>query len=83
MDRTTCKRRGRLLPEEFHHGLTGLLSKDTAGFARDLATLFRDERLRAALGSQARIEARAAFASESVVERVEQVYRSLLEPRAA
>jgi glycosyltransferase involved in cell wall biosynthesis len=66
-----------------HHGRTGLLSKDAEGFARDLGALFKDDRLRAALGSHARIEARAAFAADSVVERIEQVYRSLLEPRAA
>ncbi len=66
-----------------HPGVTGLLSRDVAGFAEDLGTLFRDERLRAALGSQARVEARATFAAESVVERIEHVYRSLLEPRAA
>src|SRR6185295_14540806 len=66
-----------------HHGLTGLLSTDPEGLARDLARLFQDERLRSSLGSQARIEAHATFAAPSVVERVEHVYRSLLEPRAA
>ncbi|HXT69578.1 MAG TPA: glycosyltransferase family 4 protein [Vicinamibacterales bacterium] len=66
-----------------HHGLTGLLSKDPQGFAADLRTLANDDRLRAALGSQARIEAKSAFSAASVVERIEQVYRSLLEPRAA
>lgn len=66
-----------------HHGLTGLLSKDPVGFSRDLARLFQEERLRHALGSQARIEAHATFAAASVVERIEKVYRSLLEPRAA
>jgi glycosyltransferase involved in cell wall biosynthesis len=66
-----------------HHGLTGLLSKTPEEFARDLGRLFSDEHLRTALGSQARIEAHSAFASSSVVERIEQVYRSVLEPRAA
>jgi glycosyltransferase involved in cell wall biosynthesis len=65
------------------HGTTALLSQDPEGFARDLRRLFEDERLRAALGSRARSEAHAAFSAASVVERVEQVYRSLLEPRAA
>jgi glycogen(starch) synthase len=66
-----------------HPGLTGMLSIDADGFARDLARLFTDERLRVSLGSQARVEAHARFSAPSVVERVEQVYRSLLEPRAA
>lgn len=66
-----------------HHGLTGLLSRDPAGLARDLARLASDERLRTSLGQQARIEARSAFGAASVVERIERVYRSLLEPRAA
>ena len=65
------------------HGATGLLSTDPAGFARDLERLFTDERLRAALGSRARVQAHASFSAESVVERIEQVYRSVLEPRAA
>jgi len=55
----------------------------SAAFSRDLARLFTDERLRAALGARARIEAHAAFSAASVVERIEQVYRSVLEPRAA
>jgi glycogen(starch) synthase len=66
-----------------HPGLTGLLSSDAAGLSRDLARLFGDGRLRDALGAQARIEARATFGASSIVERVEQVYRSLLQPRAA
>jgi glycosyltransferase involved in cell wall biosynthesis len=66
-----------------HHGLTGLLSKDPAGLSRDLARLASDERLRTSLGTQARIEARSAFAASSIVERIERVYRSVLEPRAA
>ena len=66
-----------------HHEVTGLLSQDPEGFAADLRRLFEDQRLRAALGLRARVEARSAFAAASVVERVEQVYRSLLEPRAA
>ncbi len=66
-----------------HPGLTGLLSADAAGLSRDLHTLFTDERLRASLGAQARIETHAKFSASSVVERVEQVYRGLLSPRAA
>jgi len=65
------------------HGRTGLLSTDVAGFTRDLARLAGDDRLRAALGAAARRSAREKFSSASVVERVEQVYRGLLRPRAA
>jgi glycogen synthase len=66
-----------------HHEVTGLLSNDPAAFSRDLARLYTDERLRAALGSRARVEAHVSFSAASVVERIEQVYRSVLEPRAA
>ena len=66
-----------------HAGTTGLLSSDPTGFARDLARLAADERLRASIGAAARADVRVRFAAPSVVERVEQVYRSLLEPEAA
>jgi len=66
-----------------HPGLTGLLSADAASFSNDLARLFTDARLRESLGAQARVEAHARFSAASVVERVEQVYRGLLLPRAA
>ena len=66
-----------------HPGLTGLLSADAAGLSRDLRTLFENPRLRAALGAQARVEAHARFSASSVVERIEQIYRGLLSPRAA
>jgi len=66
-----------------HPGLTGLLSADAASFSKDLARLFTDARLRESLGAQARVEAHARFSAASVVERVEQVYRGLLLPRAA
>ena len=65
------------------HEAPGLLSTDAAGFARDLATLAHDERLRAKLGAAARGDVHARFSATSVVERVEQVYRGLLDPRAA
>jgi glycosyltransferase involved in cell wall biosynthesis len=65
------------------HDVTGLLSADPAAFSRDLARLFTDERLRVALGARARVHAHASFSAASVVERIEQVYRSVLEPRAA
>jgi glycosyltransferase involved in cell wall biosynthesis len=66
-----------------HPGLTGLLSADAESFSHDLGRLFRDARLRASLGAQARVEAHSRFSAGSVVERVEQVYRTLLLPRAA
>ena len=65
------------------HEATGLLSADPAGFSRDLARLAGDERLRASLGAAARADVHVRFSAASVVERVEQVYRALLLPRAA
>ena len=65
------------------HEATGLLSTDPAGFSRDLARLASDERLRASLGAAARADVHVRFSAASVVERVEQVYRALLLPRAA
>ncbi len=62
---------------------TGLLSADPAHFARDLAELAGDAMLRAHLGSSARTDVHTRFSATSVVERVEHVYRSLLEPSAA
>ena len=64
-------------------GVTGLLSDNVAEFANDLRRLAADERLRGALGAAARADVHHRFSSVSVVERVEQVYRSLLLPRAA
>jgi glycosyltransferase involved in cell wall biosynthesis len=63
--------------------VSGLLSADPARFARDLATLAGDERLRSALGAAARTTAHARFSAASVVERVEHVYRHVLRPDAA
>jgi glycosyltransferase involved in cell wall biosynthesis len=65
------------------HGVTGLLSTDVEGFARHLGELAADERLRHALGHAASLDVHARFSAASVVERIEQVYRSLLAPRAA
>jgi glycosyltransferase involved in cell wall biosynthesis len=66
-----------------HDRATGLLSGDAAQFARDLAELSSDETLRARLGTAARADVHTRFSATSVVARVEQVYRSLLVPRAA
>jgi glycosyltransferase involved in cell wall biosynthesis len=65
------------------HGETALLSSAAEGFAADLARLSTDERLRAKLGAAARADVHARFSATSVVERVEQVYRGLIRPRAA
>jgi glycosyltransferase involved in cell wall biosynthesis len=65
------------------HEVSGLLSADPSGFARDLARLDGDDRLRSALGHEARARAHSRFAASSVVERIEQVYRGLLQPLAA
>jgi glycosyltransferase involved in cell wall biosynthesis len=70
-------------PDILQHRVTALLSQDPAGFARDLATIAGDERLRAALGAAARASVHTRFAAASVVERVEQVYRHILTPEAA
>jgi len=64
-------------------GVTGLLSTTPDGLARDVRRFFGDERLRAALGAAARADVHVRFSAESVVARVEQVYRSLLLPDAA
>lgn len=66
-----------------HHGTTALLSTTVEAFADDLARLAGDSRLRADLGAAARADVHARFNAETVVEQIEQVYRSLLLPRAA
>jgi glycosyltransferase involved in cell wall biosynthesis len=66
-----------------HDRQTGLLSHDPAAFASDLRALAGDERLRAAMGAAARADVRQRFSTPSVVERIETVYRQLLEPAAA
>jgi glycosyltransferase involved in cell wall biosynthesis len=65
------------------NGETALLSPSPDAFARDLARLAGDDRLRERLGRLARADVRTRFAAPAVVEQVEQVYRSLLEPEAA
>jgi glycosyltransferase involved in cell wall biosynthesis len=70
-------------PDIIKPGETGLLSSTPEGLARDLATLAADERLRARLGTAARADVHVRFSAHSVVERIEQVYRSLLLPAAA
>jgi glycosyltransferase involved in cell wall biosynthesis len=64
-------------------GTTALLSTTADQFSRDLATLARDASLRERLGSAARADVHARFNAPMIVEQIEQVYRSLLLPRAA
>jgi glycosyltransferase involved in cell wall biosynthesis len=58
--------------------VTGLLSPDPEGFARDLAELARDRTLAASLGAAARADVHERFAATAVVARIEQVYRRLV-----
>jgi glycosyltransferase involved in cell wall biosynthesis len=62
--------------------VTGLLSADPEGFARDLAELAHDRTLAASLGAAARADVHERFAATTVVARIEQVYRRLVRPRA-
>ena len=58
--------------------VTGLLSDDTDGFARDLRTLADDAELRRSIGRAARADVRERFASTAVVARVEALYHQIL-----
>jgi glycosyltransferase involved in cell wall biosynthesis len=62
---------------------TALLSKTREEFAQHLARLAGDAELRDRLGEAARADVHTRFNAATVVEQVEQVYRSLLLPRAA
>jgi glycosyltransferase involved in cell wall biosynthesis len=63
-----------ILPER-----TGLLSSDTEGLARDLSRLANDPALAATLGGAARQHAREMFDVRIVVDRLERLYRDLVE----
>jgi glycosyltransferase involved in cell wall biosynthesis len=65
------------------HAATGLLSDDPEAFSRDLRRLADDPALRASLGAAARADVHVRFAATSVVARIEQVYRQLLDPGRA
>jgi glycosyltransferase involved in cell wall biosynthesis len=62
--------------------VTGLLSSDVDGFARDLAELARDRTLAASLGAAARADVHDRFAATAVVAHIEQVYRQLIDASA-
>jgi glycosyltransferase involved in cell wall biosynthesis len=64
-------------------GATGLLSEDVAGFSRDLARLAGDAALRTEIAAAARRDVRARFAAPLVVERIEQVYRAVIDARTS
>lgn len=58
--------------------VTGLLSDDADGFARDLHTLAGDETLRRSLSTAARADVHSRFASTSVIARIESVYHRVI-----
>jgi glycosyltransferase involved in cell wall biosynthesis len=64
-------------PDIIRHRATGLLSDDPDGFARDLRTLADDAPLRRSLGTAARADVHARFASTAVVARIEAVYHEV------
>jgi glycosyltransferase involved in cell wall biosynthesis len=63
------------------HGVTGLLSTDAAGLARDAARLAREPSLAASLGGAARAHAEREFDAPRVVARIEQVYARAIAQR--
>jgi glycosyltransferase involved in cell wall biosynthesis len=60
------------------HEVTGLLSRDAAGLARDAGRLARDPVLAEQLGSAARAHAEREFDAPNVVARIEAVYQDLV-----
>jgi glycogen(starch) synthase len=60
--------------------VTGLLSDDADGFARDLRTLADDEDLRRSIGRAARADVHERFAATAVVARIEALYHQILAP---
>jgi glycosyltransferase involved in cell wall biosynthesis len=64
------------------HGETGLLSPTPGELARDVRRLREDVALRARLGDAARQRAESLFDATAVVQRIETLYRELLETRA-
>jgi glycosyltransferase involved in cell wall biosynthesis len=64
------------------HGVTGLLSPDAAGLARDAARLARDPGLAAFLGDAAQAHAEREFDAPRVVTRIEQVYERAIAQRS-
>jgi glycosyltransferase involved in cell wall biosynthesis len=71
-------------PEVVRHGETGLLSRpgDIEMLASNLLQLLRDPSLRARMGEAGRRDVEARFTPVRLASDVENVYASLLEPRA-
>ena len=65
------------------HRMTGLLSDDVDGFARDLRTMVDDAGMRRTLGASARVDVHERFAATHVVARIEGVYRQVLASTSA
>ena len=61
-------------PDIVEHELTGLLSADVEGLARDVRRLAMDADLRARLGAAARAHVERHFDAPGVVSRIERVY---------
>jgi glycosyltransferase involved in cell wall biosynthesis len=66
-------------PDIIRDRVTGLLSDDAPGLARDIRALATDDQLRRRLGTEARRDVRARFDARGVVEQVERVYRQVLD----
>jgi glycosyltransferase involved in cell wall biosynthesis len=66
-------------PDIIRDRVTGLLSDDAPGLARDIRALATDDQLRQRLGTEARRDVRARFDARGVVEQVERVYRQVLD----
>jgi glycogen synthase len=66
-------------PDIITHEVTGLLSSSPQALAGDVRRLRSDDALRRRLGDAARLHAERSFDSRAVVERVEGIYRDLLD----
>ena len=64
-------------------GITGLLSASPAGLAEDIRRLRHDASLRKSLADAARRKVEREFASASVVQRIEALYRELIDAAAS
>jgi len=70
-------------PEEVEHGVSGLLSPpgDIAALSENIATLLRDPDLRARMGAAGRTAVEGRLSAPAMAQRVEEVYRTLLDRR--
>ena len=65
------------------HDQTGLLSRTTDELAGQATRLAADDRLRARLGAAARVDVRERFARAAVLDRIEALYREVLQASAS